>query len=283
MGFCFGVKRAVSTAKQAADQRGKVTSLGHLVHNDQVVRWLEGSGVSVAEALEDVGTGPVVISAHGVGRVTYDEAKRAGLEVIDATCPIVRQIQRKARQLAEAGYTVVVFGDQKHSEVRGVVGWTGDKAFVVENVADLDLVPPARKVAVVSQSTMTQSSFNVLLAALIHARMHEIQELVVHNTLCSATTSAQAAARELAREVGVIVVVGGRNSANTKHLADVCAAMGVPTHHIEDESELRRDWFERDTAVGVTAGASTPEWVVSAVVGRIRGIGAQLEAEQQED
>jgi 4-hydroxy-3-methylbut-2-enyl diphosphate reductase len=278
MGFCFGVKRAVSTAQQAVQERGIITTLGHLVHNDEVVRRLECSGVKVAMDLGEITTGPVVISAHGVGQDTYKDAQQRGLEVIDATCPIVRQIQKKARQLSEEGFLVVVFGDRNHAEVRGVVGWTDGKARVVGTPDDLSLLPPSRKVAVLSQSTLPQATFNNLLSRLIAERMGALHQLVVHNTLCNATTSAQAAALELAEQVGVLVVVGGRASANTRHLAELCAESGVPTFHIEDAAELRPEWLDPSRPVGVTAGASTPDWIVNQVVARIEEIGRQLEA-----
>lgn len=273
MGFCFGVKRAVNTVRRVARERGGVNSLGHLVHNEQVVRGLEGDGVRVVKELDDIGSGPVAISAHGVGPTTYEAARQRGLEVIDATCPIVRQIQQKAQQLARDGFLVIVFGDRNHSEVRGVVGWTDDRAFVVGAGEDLVNLPAAHKVAVLAQSTLAQSTFNALLGQLITARMDRIHELVVHNTLCNATTSAQAAALELAKDVGVLVVVGGRGSANTRHLAELCAATGVPTYQVEQAAELNREWFVPELPVGVTAGASTPDWVVAEVVERIAAFG----------
>lgn len=281
MGLCFGVKRAVSTAERAVEERGTITSLGHLVHNDQVVQRLEDCGVRVARELAEIDSGPMVISAHGVGQAIYEDAQRRGLEIIDATCPIVRQIQKKARQLSEEGYLVVILGDRDHAEVRGVVGWTEGKAQVVGTPDDLASLPAARKVAVLAQSTLTQATFDGLLGALVAARMGQLQQLVVHNTLCNATTSAQAAALELAQVVGVIVVVGGHCSANTRHLAALCTETGVPTHHIEQAVELQPEWFQPAVPVGVTAGASTPDWVVNEVVDRIAEIGRMVEADAQ--
>lgn len=277
MGFCFGVKRAVSTAQRAAAERGAITTLGPLVHNDQMVGRLQNDGVRVARDLSEIVQGPVVISAHGVGRATYEEAQQRGLEVIDATCPIVRQIQKKARQLSEAGFLVVVFGDRNHAEVRGVVGWTDGRAHVIGNPNDFEVLPQSRKVAVLAQSTLTAATFNTLLSRLISSRMSNIQELAVHNTLCNATTSAQASAFELAKEVSIIIVVGGRASANTQHLAELCAETGVPTLHIEQATELESKLFRRGVAVGITAGASTPDWIVEEVVSRIEEIGRGLD------
>lgn len=281
MGFCFGVKKAVRTAQHAVEERGKITTLGELVHNDQVVRRLEGAGVRVAKDLADVSAGPVVISAHGVGRTTYEDARGRGLEVIDATCPIVRQVQKKARELSNDGFLVVVFGDRNHAEVRGVVGWTDGRAAVIGSVGDLECLPPSRKVAVLAQSTLAQKTFDGLLKALIDLRMGEISQLVVQNTLCNATTSAQASAMELAAEVGVLIVVGGRASANTLHLAELCGETGVPTHHIEQAAELEPAWFDPKVPVGVTAGASTPDWVVAEVVAAIEEIGRPFRAEEE--
>ena len=275
MGFCWGVRRAIDIMEKAAAEKGEIASLGPIVHNPQVVRDLEGKGVRITSEPLDGAAGPVAITAHGVGPQMLEEARARSSEVVDTTCPIVTRSQRWAKKMADAGFTVVVFGDPKHREVRGVLAWAGGNALAL---GDGDGIPddlPTR-LAVISQTTQSPERFALFVSELMQKRVGEISELRIINTLCDATSSQQAAARELAQEVDLILVVGGRSSANTRHLLEVCREEGTPAYQIESAEELRAEWLQGCQRVGVTAGASTPESAVEAVVRRVQEIAQEL-------
>jgi len=271
MGFCWGVRRAIDMMEKAARERGQIISLGPVVHNPQVVASLDEKGVRVAENLESVNGAPVAITAHGVGPTVLEEARARGLDVVDTTCPIVTRSQRWARKLARSGFTVIVYGDADHREVKGVLSWAGERGLALTEES-LDSLPEEflSRVAVISQTTQSPARFAAFVARLLEQRLDRINELRVINTLCGVTANQQTAARELAQDVNLMLVIGGQNSANTRHLVEVCQQEGVETHHIETAAELEADWFDGRKRVGVTAGASTPASAVEAVVQRIQ-------------
>jgi len=276
MGFCWGVRRAIDIMEKAADEKGEIISLGPIVHNPQVVRELEERGVRTAGELSDGDSLPVAITAHGVGPEVLEDARSRGNEVIDTTCPIVTRSQRWAKKMAEAGFTVVIFGDPNHREVRGVLAWAGANAIAIQDGDPLPADLPSR-LAVISQTTQSPERFAEFLSRLMQEHIGKISELRVINTLCDVTSSQQAAARELAQEVDLVLVVGGRSSANTRHLLDVCKEEGSVAYHVEGPDDLRAEWLKGCERVGVTAGASTPDSAVEAVVRRVQRLGAGLE------
>ncbi|MCH7837851.1 MAG: 4-hydroxy-3-methylbut-2-enyl diphosphate reductase [Chloroflexi bacterium] len=272
LGFCFGVRRAVEMMEEASERLGGLTSLGSTVHNRQVVERLKEQRIDVIASLEEVDERPVAITAHGVSESVMQELEQRDVSVVDTTCPIVTRSQQWAKRLVEEGFAVIVFGDPNHKEVRGVLGWAKGKAFAVPNIGALDALPddlPTR-LGVLSQTTETEAHFAEFVRALLERRMDRISELRVINTLCNATTSQQAAAQELAHQVDLMIVIGGRDSANTRHLAEVAREEGVETHHVESADELRPEWLDGHERVGVTAGASTPDDAIEAVVARLR-------------
>jgi 4-hydroxy-3-methylbut-2-enyl diphosphate reductase len=276
MGFCWGVRRAIDIMEKAADEWGEIISLGPIVHNPQVVRELEEKGVRASEQPGAGDAGAVAITAHGVGPEVLDDAHARGAEVIDTTCPIVTRSQRWAKKMASEGFTVVIFGDPAHREVKGVLGWAGPHGLAIR---DGDPIPddlPSR-LAIISQTTQSPERFADFVSELMRNRVADIGELRVINTLCDVTSNQQAAASELAQEVDVVIVVGGRGSANTRHLLDVCREQGAGAHHVEGPSEVEAGWFEGCERVGVTAGASTPDSAVEAVVRRIQAIAAETD------
>jgi len=275
MGFCYGVRRAVEMMEHEVETGRPIASLGSVVHNPQVVGRLRDRGLDVVTALGDVGDRRLVITAHGVGPAVIEEAEARGLDVVDATCPIVTRAQRWARRLLEDGFAVIVFGDPDHKEVRGILGWANGKAITLRHESEIDTLPDdlPSKVGVLVQTTHTEAQFTSFVNRLLQKRLHRISELRVINTLCNATTGQQAAAIELAHQVEVMVVVGGRESANTRHLVEVCEAEGVPAHHVETAAEIDPAWFAGVETVGVTAGASTPDFAVDEVVARLEAIG----------
>ena len=276
MGFCWGVRRAIDIMEKAAKQRGQIASLGPIVHNPQVVRELHERGVRSTGDLPDDRSVPLAITAHGAGPDVLEQARVRGAEVIDTTCPIVTRSQRWARKMAESGFTVIVFGDPDHREVKGVLGWAGPNALALRDGDPIPKNLPSR-LAVISQTTQSPDRFADFLTTLLQDHVAEIGELRVVNTLCDVTSSQQAAARDLAQEVDLMLVVGGGNSANTRHLLDVCREEGTAAYQLESPTELKAGWLTECSRVGITAGASTPDSVVEAVVRSVQRIGAELE------
>jgi 4-hydroxy-3-methylbut-2-enyl diphosphate reductase len=272
MGFCFGVRRAVEMMEEAVRDRGELVSLGSVVHNPQVVHKLRGAGLELINDVSQAATGkPVAISAHGVGPEVISNLEAKGIEVLDTTCPIVTRSQQWAKRLSEEGFAVVIFGDPNHKEVRGVEGWARGRVLVVASEDDVGPLPqdfPTR-VGVLSQTTETEARFASFMKKLFEVNMDRISELRVLNTLCHATTAQQAATMHLAAEVSLMIVVGGRDSANTRHLAVVARECGVETYHIETAEEIDAGWLAGHERVGVTAGASTPDFVIDQVVARL--------------
>ncbi|KKM08812.1 hypothetical protein SY88_22155 [Clostridiales bacterium PH28_bin88] len=265
-GLCFGVKRALRKVQQAVrEEKGPIFSLGPLIHNPQEVARLEREGLLPVESLGEVKTGRVVIRSHGVPPEIIQQAVDRDLTVIDATCPDVRRVQQLAQRLQEDGYQVVVVGDREHPEVEGLIGWTGGKAWVVGEVSEAEALPDTGRIGVVAQTTQPVEK----LEQVVEVLRGKAKELVVHNTICHATRQRQEAARKLARSVDAMVVIGGRNSANTGKLVQICAGTGTATYHVERAADLQPQWFEHTKRVGVTAGASTPDWIIEEVVKRM--------------
>lgn len=260
-GVCYGVERALDMAVAAMMDEDDTYTLGPLIHNPTVVRQLEERGVKVADGIDDIESGIVVIRSHGVEPHVLEELKRKGLTVIDATCPHVAKAQRSADELREAGGTVIVIGRAEHPEVKGLCGHAGAKAVVV---ADVDEVPEhlEEPVGIVVQTTESKEKFDAVVEA-VRARGIEP---VVKNTICFATRQRQNSAADLADEVDAIVVIGGRNSSNTTHLYDICKAHCTRSYFVERVDEIDPSWFAGCETVGVTAGASTPDDQICAVV-----------------
>lgn len=254
-GVCYGVERALGMAHEAARcAPTPVRTLGPLIHNPLVVSELSQAGVDMADAVDDIQGGTVIIRAHGVVPTVIDRARAAGINVLDATCPYVKRVHSAAQKLVREGYQLIVVGESGHPEVEGIVGHAGGQAHVVSTVDNLDGIDLARRVGVVVQTTQTIGTLQEIVSALI-ARAEEVR---VVNTICSATQERQKAARELAERADVMVVIGGKNSGNTRRLAQICKESCERTHHIEDSSELDEAWFQTAGLIGITAGASTP-------------------------
>jgi 4-hydroxy-3-methylbut-2-enyl diphosphate reductase len=267
-GYCYGVERALRLAQEASGEVPvPIRTLGPIIHNPSVVERLAQQGIEAVDSLDEVGEGSVIIRTHGVPPGVVAEAHRRGLEVVDATCPFVTVAQRKASELREKGYVPVILGERDHPEVVGLTDCAGEKAIVVEDAAELSAGEVrGRRVGVVVQTTQTRENLARLAAALAPLA----RELLVYNTICDATEKRQAAARELASTVDAMVVVGGRNSANTTRLASLCRELQPRTWHIEHAAEIEPEWLAGLRRIGVAAGASTPEEEIEAAVARIR-------------
>jgi 4-hydroxy-3-methylbut-2-enyl diphosphate reductase len=262
IGPCFGVRDALGTVEAVLDEDDgrRVTALGHIVHNPQAMERLAARGLAVdPDPSRPEPGGRLVITAHGAPPATFEAARARGLEVIDTTCPLVRRVQEAGRQVAEEGRMLVVVGHGDHPEVRGVIGWAGG-GVVVRDPADAAAVPEGEHLGVVVQSTFPAAGLPPILAAL-ESRAASVE---VHDTRCPVVTLRQRAAGELAERVDVIVVVGGRGSANTNALVEHCASRR-PTHHVETPAEVEPSWFAPGQKVGITSGTSTPDWLVDAV------------------
>ena len=264
-GFCAGVKMAYKTATEASKNGLPVYMLGHLVHNTQVIEKLGSEGIKSVNSLSDIPDnvkGLLMISAHGIGPSTYEQAKEKGLEIADTTCVWVKTAQKAAKSLSDKGYSVIIVGDRDHTEVKGIMEWAGNEVIVVERSSDLDKIAVPERVALVAQTTQSIENFNSVAEKLKGLA----KDLVAQNTICDATSKMQKSAVDLARVSDVMLVIGDKRSANTKRLKELSLAEGVPTYQIQNAKELDPSWLEGKQKIGITAGASTPEWVIDEVV-----------------
>ncbi len=268
-GFCFGVKRATQMAFEAAGKDQNTFTLGPIIHSPQVVNKLEEMGVGVVKDLTGVSRGTVIIRSHGVLASEMEEAQQKQLNVLDATCPFVKKAQEHVKYLSDAGYDILVVGDAEHPEVQGIVSYGHDKIYVVASGEQVMQLPRMGKMGVVAQTT--QSFDN--LKSVVTECLRRGGEVRVFNTICDATAVRQQEATELAQEVDCVIVIGGYNSANTRRLAEICTEIQPKTYHIETASEIDQDWFDGTETVGVTAGASTPKWIIDEVLDRLEKIG----------
>lgn len=301
MGMCFGVQMTLDKIGEAGQTRSRIDTLGTLVHNPQLVERLSGAGVEVVSGLDDVQAPTVAVTAHGAAPDVYKRALASGVELIDTTCPLVTKVHMLARKLMREGNWVIVYGDAPHPEVVGILGWAnsvfdepvqasdGDengtagkskvkswsarRAICAKSVEEIeaalsaDGTPAAkiRKIALVSQTTQNTEWYKGFVKAVVDRFLEFGCEVHAHNTVCLPTAKRQPAAIDLAKEVDVMIVVGGYESANTRHLKDIASEF-CPAYHIERPEQLDPRWFEGVKLVGVTAGASTPDYVIREVV-----------------
>jgi 4-hydroxy-3-methylbut-2-enyl diphosphate reductase len=271
-GFCFGVRDALQLTSDAIRPGEDTVALGQVVHNQRALEELERRGLGRADHLPDAGGPQVVVTAHGATPQLFEEARLRGLTVVDTTCPLVRRVQRHAAQLAESDMPVVLVGDTAHSEVRAVIGWAaqrrGSEVVVVATEAEADALPWRESRGVVSQSTFPQPRFQQIVARL----KLRSGELEVRDTTCPVVNQRQReAVTGLLDRADVVLVVGGRESANTKALAETCSERR-PTFHVESAAEIEASWFEPGQLVGITSGTSTPAWVVDEVEAACRDL-----------
>ena len=252
-------------AFEAAGRGGKTFTLGPIIHSPQVVQRLEEMGVKVLKSIAELDSGAIIVRSHGVASEELQEAIRKNLEIVDATCPFVKKAQEHVKSLSQAGYDVVVVGDADHPEVQGIVSYAKGKVYVVGSGEEAASLRISGKICIVAQTTQSFENLkNVVLECLVKG-----SEIRVFNTICDATAVRQEEAKELAKRVDCMIVIGGYNSANTTRLAQVCAELQPRTYHIETAQQLNREWFHGVDTVGVTAGASTPKWVIDEVLKQI--------------
>ena len=260
-GFCFGVKRALELTERALKERPCLHMLGALIHNKAVVEQLAHSGLDTVSSLDEVKSGAVVIRAHGVTRDVYEEATRREIDLVDATCPFVKKAQESASLLVKEGYEVLLVGDKDHAEVKGIVSAAGGAVHVVADGNEIPELTRATRVGLLFQTTkridLAKSFFNALF--------EKVQEIRVVNTICRATTDRQLAVSKLAPEVDAMVIVGDPESANTARLTAIAAEANDHTIQVENVGQLQSDFFAGCKIVGLSAGASTPHWLVDEV------------------
>ena len=267
-GFCFGVKRAI---KIAEEYKGSKT-YGPLIHNkDEIDRLKKGFQIGLAEKFDEINPDDaVVIRTHGIPKNELAQLKAQKNTIIDATCPYVTTPQKIVEKMSQKGYSIVIFGDQNHPEIKGVVSYVQDQrnAFVVLNEKDLEGLPILGKVALVAQTTRKPEDFFKIVNALILNH----KEVRVFNTICNATFENQDAAAELAKKADIMIVIGGKHSSNTKQLHSICKTYCYNSYLVENEQELDKSWFEDKELCGISAGASTPDWVVQNVIDKIKSM-----------
>ena len=272
IGFCFGVRRAINILEKAAREHGGIETLGAIVHNQPVLDRLVGIGVRLAGSVDDIQGNSVVISAHGVNPQTEQRLRARHISLIDTTCPFVRRAQRVAHRLASAGFFVIIYGDASHPEVQGVLGWANDRGLAtLDERAVTRLKPLPRRLGVLSQTTEIPAHFSEFAGKLVSHALGKDSELRLVDTICHDIRQRQALARELACHVGLMLVIGGHNSANTTRLAQLCSEV-TTTYLIETAAEVQASWFKGQNQVGITAGASTAAETVAAVIARLKTI-----------
>ncbi|OYD15804.1 4-hydroxy-3-methylbut-2-enyl diphosphate reductase [candidate division WOR-3 bacterium JGI_Cruoil_03_51_56] len=257
-GFCFGVERAIRMAKQGKKRYGRVYTFGELVHNPLVLEELELEGIRTVRSVQQARDGTLIIRAHGCRPEILNQCRKLGIKTIDATCPYVRKVQNVARRLKEQGYLVVVVGERNHPEVRSILGYAGADARVYTPRMRVG----SQKIGIVAQTTMSQKLLREAVAKLTQFRYTEVR---VFDTICEEVTARQEATTRLAEKTELVIVVGGRKSANTARLAEIVKAAGKKMVFVERTSELPRDVLCNRTRIGVVAGSSTPAWVVREV------------------
>ena len=268
IGFCFGVMRALNIAKKTKEGTDKpVFTLGPLIHNPQAVHELEELGIHPINSLDEAHGGILIIRSHGVPPDVIEKAKEKGFEIVDATCPFVKRVQEYARKLCEEGYRVIVVGEENHPEVIGIIGHTGGKAEAM-NKRRIPVIEDRDRIGMVAQTT--QSIENLKLA--ISYVVERVKELKVYNTICNATYMRQQSTKLLAKEVDLMLVVGGKMSANTSRLVEIARNEGCETYHIETKEDIDPTWFSGKITVGVASGTSTPDWVIKDVVEYIKNL-----------
>ena len=263
-GFCFGVKRAI----KIAEDNQNASTYGPLIHNSkEIARLDQDFKVGLIDDFHTFKKGDkAIVRTHGIVKAELAQLKANGVDVVDATCPYVTKPQEIAQEMSEAGYDVLIFGDETHPEIKGVKSYATNGAIVVTNVFDLIELKLREKIALIAQTTRKVEDYIEVANYLIHRH----KEVRVFNTICNATFENQDAVRKLAKKADVMIVIGGKNSSNTKQLSSIAHDYCANSHHIEDEHDLEASWFKNKNFCGISAGASTPDWIIEKVITAIK-------------
>ena len=271
-GFCFGVKRAMKMAWDELENKSEnnIYSLGPLIHNKQAVNRYKEKGLVEMDNLESIPSeSKLIIRSHGVAEKVYTESKAKNMEIVDTTCPFVKKIHDIVKDFSKRGYKIIIVGNPNHPEIIGINGWCNNEAIVMNKLEEIDDITfdPTQIYCVVSQTTDNLESFDKIVQKL----KTKINNLTVKNTICFATKERQISAIDLAREVDCMVVIGGKHSSNTQKLVNICKDL-VPTFSVETKEELEKEKFAGFKVAGVTAGASTPDWIIEEVINYLKEI-----------
>lgn len=273
-GFCMGVRKAMDSVLDAANKggnNGRVYTEGPLIHNPQVLDMLEKKGINTLKNESNIAESTVVIRAHGITPERRRELEKSGANICDATCPRVMRVQKIIDKHSNEGYSTIIIGDEGHAEVIGLLGYAGGNGYVISSPDDVPGLPDLDKVCIVSQTTQDLDIFDVTVDKL----KQRYNDLEVFNTICSSTSKRQEEVIDLCRTVDALIIVGGKNSANTNRLAKISTNKGTPTFLIETVEELDLEKFANFNSIGVTAGASTPNWLIQKVVGKVQAFHAK--------
>lgn len=266
-GFCFGVKRAIDLAQDIASKNKDVYTFGPLIHNPQEVSRLEKENIRVIEDYSKIEKGVLVLRTHGIPLDIYENlSKKENIKIVDAACPFVKKAQDIIKELSKDSEQIVIVGEKKHPEVVALVSYGKGKCLVIEDKNDVKNVKKTDIIYIVSQTTQSPKKFEEIVN-----EISKISQVKVFNTICRATFDRQTAAEKLAKEVDVMIVIGGKNSGNTTRLYQICSAI-TKTYHIENVDEIETDWFNNIETVGITAGASTPDWIIENIKRRIKEV-----------
>jgi len=304
IGLCFGIRRAITLLTEAASKYGKVEILGPVAHNQRLVRQLHKAGVNMIASLEETTGKVVAIPTHGVSPDTVSQMEAHKLHIIDATCPIVKRAQLAAAELARADFTIIIFGEEEHSEVKGLLGWAQGKGIAALSVKQITTAtqgnviaspslpvilreqsdrrislrtgsakqsPLSSRLGVISQTTQSKASFTDFTSQLVTTFMPKTTEIRIINTLCQAIQARLETATKLARKSQLVIVIGGHNSANTKRLAESCSSI-METHLVETAEEIAQSWLDGKHRIGITAGASTPDEAIQEVIAKLNSL-----------
>jgi len=260
-GYCFGVKRALKLTEETINKYSgsgrKIFSLGSIIHNPGVSRELSKKGLVSVKDIDEIKNKSIfIIRSHGMSPYLIDKIKKKnGVEVVDTTCPIVKKAHSRARSLSKNGYFVVIIGNKNHPEVLGIKGYVLNEDYIViEDEKDVDKLPFKKKIGVVVQTTQTKEKLHVIIDRLLE----KTRELFINNTICDTTEKMQDSTARMSRYVDIMIVVGGKNSANTKHLVEISEGLNGSTYHIESYKEIKPEWFKGKSKAGISGGASTP-------------------------
>lgn len=271
IGFCFGVRRAINKANQLLGQKkdDNIYMLGEIIHNPLVIKEFEAKGVTIVEKVSQVPYQKYMITrAHGISYYDLKTAKERKIKLIDTTCPYVKKLHHIAKLLRKNNYQIIIFGDAKHPEIKSLLSYENENAIVLQSVDDLDncIFNYKSKVGLISQTTKDMDEYKKVINKVVE----NTEELRVFNTICKATILRQNSTRKLAKVVDLMIVVGGLNSANTTRLAQLSRKIGVDTFHIESEKEIKNEWFRGKHKVGISSGASTPDYITENVINKIK-------------
>jgi len=269
-GFCFGVKRAYDLTCVNSKNCTDIYILGKLVHNNDVCKDLYKRGIKEIKSLEEIKEGTIIFTAHGIGPAFYQKAIQKNLKIIDTTCPKVMKAQRLAKNHVEKKCEVLIFGDKAHKEVKSIREWSGNKARIIGSLKELQKIKldKAKKYCLISQTTQNVEEFKKIIAYL----QKNLHNFIYFDTICPSTDDRQKEVRKLAKYNDSVIVIGGKDSANSRMLYEIAKSINKKTHFIENAQELKKHWLKDIGTIAISAGASTPEWVITKIVERIKKI-----------